>query len=92
MTTIGYPYTLPTTANVSFQEYFAPNANAQYQRPLSDATAFRGRLRTALKEHKHSDRHDFLNIQKVCNTPAHVVGICVQGSLVLHSLHHFTAC
>ncbi|KAG0047344.1 hypothetical protein BGZ89_000837 [Linnemannia elongata] len=64
MTTIGYPYTLPTTANVSFQEYFAPNANAQYQRPLSDATAFRGRLRTALKEHKHSDRHDFLNIQK----------------------------
>ncbi|KAG0375495.1 hypothetical protein BGX24_009021 [Mortierella sp. AD032] len=64
MTTIGYPYTLPTTANVSFQEYFAPNANAQYQRPLADATAFRGRLRTALKEHKHSDRHDFLNIQK----------------------------
>lgn len=92
MTTIGYPYTLPTTANVSFQEYFAPNANAQYQRPLSDATAFRGRLRTALKEHKHSDRHDFLNIQKVCNTPAHVVCMCVQGSLALHSLHHFTAC
>ncbi|KAF9921358.1 hypothetical protein FBU30_008633 [Linnemannia zychae] len=64
MTTIGYPYTLPTTANVSFQEYFASNANAPYQQSLSDATAFRGRLRAALKEHKHSDRHDVLNIQK----------------------------
>ncbi|KAF9898911.1 hypothetical protein BX616_003461 [Lobosporangium transversale] len=62
MTTIGYPYTLPTTGNVSFQEFFV--LNAQYQRPVSDATAFRGRLRTALKEHKHSDRHDFLNVQK----------------------------
>ncbi|KAF9187736.1 hypothetical protein BGZ51_001121 [Haplosporangium sp. Z 767] len=62
MTTVGYPYTLPTTANVSFQEFLVPNA--QYQRPLSDATAFRGRLRAVLKEHKHSDRHDFLNIQK----------------------------
>ncbi|KAG0257531.1 hypothetical protein BG011_003917 [Mortierella polycephala] len=62
MSTVGYPYTLPTAANVSFQEFLVPNA--QYQRPLSDATAFRGRLRAALKEHKHSDRHDFLNIQK----------------------------
>ncbi|KAI1317502.1 hypothetical protein EDD11_008309 [Mortierella claussenii] len=62
MTTVGYPYILPTTANVSFQEFLAPTT--QYQRPLSDATAFRGRLRTALKEHKHSDRHDLLNVQK----------------------------
>ncbi|KAG0052770.1 hypothetical protein BGZ83_002124 [Gryganskiella cystojenkinii] len=62
MTTIGFPYTLPTTGNVSLLDFIAPNA--QYQRPLSNATAFRGRLRTALKEHKHSDRHDLLNIQK----------------------------
>ncbi|KAF9346139.1 hypothetical protein BGX26_002367 [Mortierella sp. AD094] len=62
MTTIGYLYTLSTTANVSFQEFVLPNA--QYQRPISDTTASRGRLRAALKEHKHSDRHDFLNIQK----------------------------
>ncbi|KAG9324002.1 hypothetical protein KVV02_007324 [Mortierella alpina] len=61
MTTIGYPYALPTTANVSFQEFLAPHAH--YHQPLSDATAFRGRLRTALKEHKHSDRHDLLNVQ-----------------------------
>ncbi|KAF9949309.1 hypothetical protein BGZ70_001831 [Mortierella alpina] len=61
MTTIGYPYALPTTANVSFQEFLAPHA--QYHQPLSDATAFRGRLRTALKEHKHSDRHDLINVQ-----------------------------
>ncbi|KAF9574404.1 hypothetical protein EC968_006564 [Mortierella alpina] len=61
MTTIGYPYALPTTANVSFQEFLAPQT--QYHQPLSDATAFRGRLRTALKEHKHSDRHDLLNVQ-----------------------------
>ncbi|KAG0350039.1 hypothetical protein BGZ54_004076, partial [Gamsiella multidivaricata] len=50
---------------MSFHEFVVPVSNdTQYQRPLSDATAFRGRLRTALKEHKHSDRHDFLNIQK----------------------------
>ncbi|CAO3571370.1 unnamed protein product [Mortierella alpina] len=61
MTTIGYSYALPTTANVSFQEFLAPHA--QYHQPLSDATAFRGRLRTALKEHKHADRHDLLNVQ-----------------------------
>ncbi|KAF9113799.1 hypothetical protein BGX27_000769 [Mortierella sp. AM989] len=62
MTTIGYLYTLSTTANLSFQEFLVPNA--QYQRSISDATASRGRLRAALKEHRHSDRHDFLNIQK----------------------------
>ncbi|KAG0319866.1 hypothetical protein BGZ99_004869 [Dissophora globulifera] len=62
MTTVGFPYALPTTANVSFQEFIG--GDAQYQRPISDATAFRGRLRTALKEYKHSDRHDLLNIQK----------------------------
>ncbi|KAG0296005.1 hypothetical protein BGZ98_001157 [Dissophora globulifera] len=62
MTTVGFPYALPTTANVSFQDFIG--GDAQYQRPISDATAFRGRLRTALKEYKHSDRHDLLNIQK----------------------------
>ncbi|KAG0222005.1 hypothetical protein B0O80DRAFT_160150 [Mortierella sp. GBAus27b] len=62
MTTIGYPYALPTTANVSLQEFV--ESDAQYQRPLSEATASRGRLRAALKEHKHSDRHDSMNVQK----------------------------
>ncbi|KAF8988029.1 hypothetical protein CPC16_008396 [Podila verticillata] len=74
MTTIGHPYTLPTTANVSFQEFLAPNT--PHQRHVSDVTAFRGRLRTALKEHKHSSRHDFLNVQKAIEDYIpHILGL-----------------
>ncbi|KAG0352112.1 hypothetical protein BG005_008395 [Podila minutissima] len=74
MTTIGHPYTLPTTANVSFQEFLAPNT--PHQRHVSDVTAFRGRLRTALKEYKHSSRHDFLNIQKAIEDYIpHILGL-----------------
>ncbi|KAG0036966.1 hypothetical protein BGZ82_003387 [Podila clonocystis] len=74
MTTIGHPYTLPTTANFSFQEFLAPNT--PHQRHVSDVTAFRGRLRTALKEHKHSSRHDFLNVQKAIEDYIpHILGL-----------------
>ncbi|KAF9425388.1 hypothetical protein BGZ94_007571 [Podila epigama] len=81
MTTIGHPYTLPTTANVSFQEFLAPNA--EHQRHVSDVTAFRGRLRTALKEHKHSSLDDYLNVQKAAEDYIpHILGLlsALEGS------------
>ncbi|KAG0227724.1 hypothetical protein BGW42_002743 [Actinomortierella wolfii] len=63
---IGFPYTLPTTGNVSFQDLQLSSQHAlhRFQTHLSDATAFRGRLRAALKEHKHSANKDYINIQK----------------------------
>ncbi|KAF9973874.1 hypothetical protein BGZ73_002866, partial [Actinomortierella ambigua] len=63
---IGFPYPLPTTGNVSFQDLPMSSQHAvqHFQTHLSDATAYRGRLRTALKEHKRSASKDYINIQK----------------------------
>ncbi|KAG0260038.1 hypothetical protein DFQ27_003764 [Actinomortierella ambigua] len=62
----GFPYALPTTGNVSFQELPMSSQHAlhHFQKHLSNATAYRGRLRAALKEHKHSASKDYISIQR----------------------------
>jgi hypothetical protein len=60
-----YQYELPTTGAISFTE-ICVDKSSKYTTHLATATSARARLRTALKECKHTDgEKDYLKLVKV---------------------------